>query len=195
MNNGASTSADVMDETLDESKPNNSIDDEIGTDGVTSEGEKVPSEEIQVGVVPLIVHRPISHSCFGITSVLRFVSPRPTPRNTTQVEEGREAEATIQAPSSNTRSRTPKPRGTPRGRGRGTPNDRPTPIVWNEGTWFFRSFHTVAVNSPIISHIHVLGLVSTSYLLVDYCFVDRIADRLSYFDFSISVGSVHRLSN
>lgn len=37
-----------MDESFDESKQNTSIDDEIGTDGVTSEGEKVPSEEIQV---------------------------------------------------------------------------------------------------------------------------------------------------
>lgn len=49
MNNGASTSEDVMDETMDNNNPqNNSIDDEVGTDGVTSEGEKVPSEEIQV---------------------------------------------------------------------------------------------------------------------------------------------------
>lgn len=54
-----------------------------------------------------------------------------------QVEEGREAEATIQSPSINTRSRTPHlrpqrgPAGiTPRGRGT-TTGERPTPIVWD----------------------------------------------------------------
>lgn len=55
VNNGASTSDDVitMDESMDDgaggsAASGSKADDEIGTDGVTSEGEKVPSEEIQV---------------------------------------------------------------------------------------------------------------------------------------------------
>lgn len=55
VNNGASTSGDVimMDESLGDgaggsAASGSKADDEIGTDGVTSEGEKVPIEETQV---------------------------------------------------------------------------------------------------------------------------------------------------
>lgn len=80
---------------------------------MTSEGEKIQVEENQVRI-------PMNTRSYVELMTLSQL----------QVEEGREAEATIQTPSSNTRSRTPRLK-LMRGRGRNNASERPTPIVWD----------------------------------------------------------------